>query len=383
MAILQGKLSSEAESITVSRCFSYQCAPYSNENWKLYPPPSPPSDRHNSQNHVVPYLIFMVCLLGVAFLFLTTCTILLRNRWARRNSIRVISTHEDLIDEDNGPVDHHIWHIAAVGLQQSVIDSITAIKYKKHEGLVEGSDCSVCLTEFQDGDDIRILPKCCHAFHISCIDTWLRSHKNCPLCRALIINESSAANFNLLDSTSGDSDPTGVTQMDNLVNNFGGSRRHQGGQGETSDQMRGNADGFGILPIESARIASILKKNRELRVLSDLGENHRATIGGEGFQPVRRSVSLDAWAASAMSDAMAAVCSAREEGSSGQAKEMKLVKADKQGRENRSVSRLTISGSIGHSLHKAPASMKRSFSSSGKFLSSFRRSKIQTSILPL
>ncbi|CAL1395531.1 unnamed protein product [Linum trigynum] len=48
-------------------------------------------------------------------------------------------------------------------------------------------NCSVCLSEFEEGESLRLLPKCSHAFHIPCIDTWLRSHKNCPLCRAPIV----------------------------------------------------------------------------------------------------------------------------------------------------------------------------------------------------
>ncbi|WCJ28286.1 RING/U-box superfamily protein [Euphorbia peplus] len=46
--------------------------------------------------------------------------------------------------------------------------------------------CSVCLSEFKDGDQIRVLPDCLHVFHVTCIDTWLISHSNCPLCRANI-----------------------------------------------------------------------------------------------------------------------------------------------------------------------------------------------------
>ncbi|KAE9584943.1 putative transcription factor C2H2 family [Lupinus albus] len=34
---------------------------------------------------------------------------------------------------------------------------------------------------------IRLLPKCHHAFHLPCIDTWLASHTNCPMCRAPIV----------------------------------------------------------------------------------------------------------------------------------------------------------------------------------------------------
>lgn len=47
--------------------------------------------------------------------------------------------------------------------------------------------CTVCLGEFHDGELLRLLPKCGHAFHVSCIDTWLRAHANCPLCRAVVV----------------------------------------------------------------------------------------------------------------------------------------------------------------------------------------------------
>ncbi|KAF1001522.1 hypothetical protein AG4045_000284, partial [Apium graveolens] len=57
-----------------------------------------------------------------------------------------------------------------------------------------GTDCSVCLTEFQDDETLRLLPKCNHAFHIPCIDTWLRSHTTCPLCRAGIVPNNDVRN---------------------------------------------------------------------------------------------------------------------------------------------------------------------------------------------
>ena len=41
--------------------------------------------------------------------------------------------------------------------------------------------------EFQENEALRILSKCSNAFHINCIDVWLRSHANCPLCRANIM----------------------------------------------------------------------------------------------------------------------------------------------------------------------------------------------------
>ncbi|KAJ4702668.1 RING-H2 finger protein [Melia azedarach] len=43
--------------------------------------------------------------------------------------------------------------------------------------------CAICLLDFIDGDEIRLLPKCNHRFHVACIDQWLPSHSSCPTCR--------------------------------------------------------------------------------------------------------------------------------------------------------------------------------------------------------
>lgn len=48
------------------------------------------------------------------------------------------------------------------------------------------NECSVCLSAFEDGEDIRQLPHCKHSFHAPCIDMWLHSHSDCPLCRAKV-----------------------------------------------------------------------------------------------------------------------------------------------------------------------------------------------------
>ncbi|PKA59492.1 RING-H2 finger protein ATL54 [Apostasia shenzhenica] len=91
-----------------------------------------------------------------------------------------------------GEVEHHVWYIRTPGLDESTISSITSLVYKSDDGLIGGRDCSVCLGEFRDGELVRLLPKCSHAFHLSCIDRWLSSHVNCPLCRAPIISPPSA-----------------------------------------------------------------------------------------------------------------------------------------------------------------------------------------------
>ncbi|KAM0939671.1 putative transcription factor C2H2 family [Dioscorea sansibarensis] len=47
----------------------------------------------------------------------------------------------------------------------------------------QDTQCTVCLAEYQEKDVLRILPYCGHAFHVACIDIWLKQHSTCPVCR--------------------------------------------------------------------------------------------------------------------------------------------------------------------------------------------------------
>jgi len=46
--------------------------------------------------------------------------------------------------------------------------------------------CAICLSLFEEGQQLRKL-SCLHKFHKICVDSWLISKKNCPLCRNAII----------------------------------------------------------------------------------------------------------------------------------------------------------------------------------------------------
>ncbi|XP_066305347.1 E3 ubiquitin-protein ligase ZNRF3-like [Branchiostoma lanceolatum] len=50
-----------------------------------------------------------------------------------------------------------------------------------------GCLCAICLEEFQDGQELRIVP-CLHEFHKDCVDPWLLSNRTCPLCMYNIID---------------------------------------------------------------------------------------------------------------------------------------------------------------------------------------------------
>ncbi|ERN08202.1 hypothetical protein AMTRI_Chr09g17550 [Amborella trichopoda] len=45
------------------------------------------------------------------------------------------------------------------------------------------AECAICLTEFCDGERIRVLPNCGHGFHAGCVERWLAAHVSCPTCR--------------------------------------------------------------------------------------------------------------------------------------------------------------------------------------------------------
>jgi hypothetical protein len=72
------------------------------------------------------------------------------------------------------------------GLTSSALDTMTEEVIWSQELQsqlnIEQADCTVCLTDFQDGDRVRLL-QCSHVFHTACIDEWLGRDAHCPLCR--------------------------------------------------------------------------------------------------------------------------------------------------------------------------------------------------------
>ncbi|KAL3885476.1 hypothetical protein ACJMK2_025532 [Sinanodonta woodiana] len=84
------------------------------------------------------------------------------------------------LEERLGNVNH--------GASQATIEQNTLpYKYQKMKRCSESDDdclekCTICLSEFEDGEDVRRLP-CMHLFHIECVDQWLTTNKKCPICR--------------------------------------------------------------------------------------------------------------------------------------------------------------------------------------------------------
>ena len=73
---------------------------------------------------------------------------------------------------------------------QTAIDKLKHFKMEKKyckkgdkdPNKLEFPECSICLTEVNEGEDTILLP-CGHMFHEACVTKWLQIHNTCPLCR--------------------------------------------------------------------------------------------------------------------------------------------------------------------------------------------------------
>lgn len=150
-----------------------------------------------------PPLIAMVAVVGTAFLIVLYARILSRHlrrfrrswrRWRRRRrllqSTAAASSGFGSPPPGGGGVSfgsYSDYFLSPYGLDDSAIKTLPLSFFSKARAKqLANRDCAVCLLEFEDDDSLRTLPLCAHAFHVDCIDVWLRSHATCPLCRAVV-----------------------------------------------------------------------------------------------------------------------------------------------------------------------------------------------------
>ncbi|XP_066318213.1 RING-H2 finger protein ATL39-like [Miscanthus floridulus] len=75
----------------------------------------------------------------------------------------------------------------AGGIDKAALAAMPVLRFKAdaHGGGGDSPmECAVCLSAMQDGDTVRALPGCRHAFHVACVDAWLCARATCPVCRA-------------------------------------------------------------------------------------------------------------------------------------------------------------------------------------------------------
>nr|XP_043629011.1 RING-H2 finger protein ATL64 [Erigeron canadensis] len=153
-------------------------------------PTDPASNYQQLPDHQKNYALSgKIMLSSIIILFVVVIVLVLLHLYARWY-LRRLHRHNDTRRRNRRT--HIVFHVdnnnssspPNGGLDATILKSLPVFVYssqKPNQNLVE---CAVCLSEFEDGETGRVLPKCKHGFHTECIDMWFHSHSTCPLCRA-------------------------------------------------------------------------------------------------------------------------------------------------------------------------------------------------------
>ncbi|CAF0970280.1 unnamed protein product [Rotaria sp. Silwood1] len=71
----------------------------------------------------------------------------------------------------------------SVGLCDNDIERLPTMAYRKtSKSSSTDEKCAICLSEYKTGEIVKRL-RCKHFFHPECIDPWLKTSTQCPICR--------------------------------------------------------------------------------------------------------------------------------------------------------------------------------------------------------
>eukprot|EP00271_Cylindrocystis_brebissonii_P001736 TRINITY_DN1200_c0_g1_i1.p1 TRINITY_DN1200_c0_g1~~TRINITY_DN1200_c0_g1_i1.p1 ORF type:complete len:847 (+),score=116.48 TRINITY_DN1200_c0_g1_i1:263-2803(+) len=136
-------------------------------------------------------LIALVSLFG--FLVLSLCVGMARGALLTLHSLQQPLPHQPTqgVTEEEGLDPRVVETFALVEYQNGMFGGRGTrsdgeeVRLSPEMSRVEPS-CAVCLQDYLPGDSLRSLPSCAHHFHAHCIDSWLRSHITCPICRTVL-----------------------------------------------------------------------------------------------------------------------------------------------------------------------------------------------------
>ncbi|KAL2480887.1 RING/U-box superfamily protein [Abeliophyllum distichum] len=139
------------------------------------PPPPPPPLPPPSESRAPPFKPGVVVIVGVlTTIFSITFLLLLYVKHCKGGIY---------VNNSRGYPQSAIVAKKNSGIDPKVIASLPIFRFKSLRGQKDGLECAVCLNKFEPAEVLRLLPKCKHAFHVECVDTWLDAHSTCPLCR--------------------------------------------------------------------------------------------------------------------------------------------------------------------------------------------------------
>ncbi|KAK6164487.1 hypothetical protein DH2020_001351 [Rehmannia glutinosa] len=255
-------------------------------------PPPPVSDTGFPMLAVAVLGITATAFLLVSYyIFVTKCCF----RWQLADPLRRFSIRRSQLTED--PLTSYSPSWQSRGLNELLIRDIPTFQYSKPEREFGSfSKCVVCLNEFQDQEMLRVLPKCNHAFHLDCIDIWLQSNCNCPLCRSTISGRNRYRPDRIVAPNSSPQDlhPTvgGIVGNDEDFLEIvisGEERDERDGSRRFLVQSRSHSS----RKFEQKIGKHKPRKFRRVSIMGDEGINVREKDERFCVQPIRRSFSMD------------------------------------------------------------------------------------------
>ncbi|KAL1217065.1 Receptor homology region, transmembrane domain- and RING domain-containing protein 1 [Cardamine amara subsp. amara] len=74
-------------------------------------------------------------------------------------------------------------HNPTISLDAKLVNTLPCFTFTDSPHHKAGDTCAICLEDYRFGETLRLLP-CQHAFHLSCIDSWLTKWAtSCPVCK--------------------------------------------------------------------------------------------------------------------------------------------------------------------------------------------------------
>jgi len=70
-----------------------------------------------------------------------------------------------------------------------VIDSLPKSVHSCEAACDYDPMCIFCQDDYAEGDELRSLPLCGHAFHAACVDEWLKANDTCPYCKQAVVKD--------------------------------------------------------------------------------------------------------------------------------------------------------------------------------------------------
>jgi len=135
-----------------------------------YPAPSPaygPVDFTDPSNTTVTHALMGVVIAVTSFSLILCCAL----------TISLIRRRRMMMEQRR--------QMQSQGMSDNEIgdnENIELATYKEGMELPFGTECSICLVQFEDQDKIRKL-SCRHHFHKECLDQWLHRQGTCPNCK--------------------------------------------------------------------------------------------------------------------------------------------------------------------------------------------------------